>query len=213
VAAAEPKTGVRGEITEIVTESTKVDGGLFVGVILGDLPQKFPSAGIRVVSHDASSQPRCLQLATSDGVYSASGIVFIDGSGLVALALSGFSRYPKVLNSYPGENVSGMLTRRHDCHSNTPYSYIEPLYFRGDKRRIHVAINGGGAAKIELVATTGQGKLDAACRRVVGRTVAFNFWCEFKAEPSPEPIHLQLRRSIGDSPPRTDTVVLRLPAK
>jgi len=202
---------VSGSITETVSESPEVDGALFVGVVLGELPTKFTPKDLRLAVADVSRRTHCLQLSSSDGVYAASGQLTIEAKGLLPLGVPGFSRVPDVVSAYSGDNVTGMLTPRADCPSSTEFDYIQALYFKGDKRQVHVAINGGNALSVALVATGSRGKSAAACRRVSGRTVAFNFWCDLTVEPTPDPVRLELTRTIGDGPRRTDAITLRVP--
>ena len=206
--AAKP---VSGAITETVSESREVNGTLFVGVVLGDLPTKFTSKDLRLAVADLSHRTYCLQLSTSDGVYSASGQLTIDAKGLLPLGIPGFSRYADVVSAYTGDNFTGLLTPRSDCLSRTEFNYIQALYFKGDQRKVHVAINGGNALGVTLVAISSRGKSFASCRRVSGRAVSFNFWCDLTIEPTSDPVRLELTRTIGDSPRRTDTITLRVP--
>lgn len=202
---------VTGEIVETVSESRNVDGELFIGVVLGDLPTKFSVHELRLVVDDASHPRHCFQLASSDGVYFAAGQLMIAARGFLPLDIPGFSKYPDILTAYHGSNVTGMLTSRANCDSSTPFSYALPLYFRGDRRRTSVAVNGGNALRIALTAISERGESVAVCRRVSGRAVTFNFWCELVIEPTAKPVRLELKRTIGDGPPRIDAITLRVP--
>jgi len=213
--AASAAPAVTGRIFERVNESKKVSGGLVVGAMLGQLPERVSLARLQLTSHADATRSRCIEMTSVDGVYEAWGELKLAGAGLSPLNVLGFSGQPDVVSSYAGQNFAGMLTDRAEClpGSPSPFSIIEPLYFEGDKRVVQLAVNPGQALAVSVKFSDGQATQVAECRRIEGRRVSFGMWCTARLPGHSTAWQMTLTRTFYDGPPRREVpdLQLRLP--
>lgn len=213
--AATAAPAVTGQIFERVNESKKVSGGLVVGAMLGQLPQRVSLARLQLTSHADLPRRRCIEMTSVDGVYEAWGELKLAGVGLYPLNVLGFSGQPDVVSSYAGQDFAGMLTDRAEClpGSPSPFGVIEPLYFEGDKRVVQLAVNPGQALAVRVNFSDGQATQAAECRRIEGRRVSFGMWCTARLPGRSTAWQMTLTRTFHDGPPRREVpdLQLRLP--
>jgi hypothetical protein len=212
-ACAASQVAISGSIDEDVSREIRSSGSRFVGVVLGELPGTVAARSIQVVSHDRTDRSRCIKLTSADGVYRANGELRFAFQGFAPLAVPGFTRHPQLLGSMRGTNFAGLLVDAAACAGDAAPEYAEPIYFAGDRRRVNVAVNSGGALSVKLAALAGEAQAEATCSRVEGRAVAFDHWCVVRLEPAWRMVTLQLNL-LASTTTRTPVhrLVLRLPA-
>lgn len=185
------KASLRGQIDEEFSQRVKSNSSSsIVGAVLGD-----PSDQVNL-SLLAARLPKsigtstvCFSATTSDGVYSATGVLAVSGdaSGHVPIESQSFSKYAAQLAKYPSGAFTGMVTTASDCLDATRKAVILPLAFKDERKRLVVAINSGSALSLKATLRWGDGdpkkEIEANCGKVKAATTAFDLSCQFDLAP------------------------------